>query len=204
MSSFQKTVGPVPIGSFNIGAALAASAMAPLLAQLNFLLIDPFGLGSLKADFSAQFKAQLNFSITFIDPIASLKAAIAGVLGVVASLQASLALGIPPLGIQVSASLGLAAALSVKLAGINLLIDLTLGVRLVGINFLAQLTAAISAGPVVAYGWSGITTTTLKSQIAAYNFGVDGFAPLDTVSGVMLLTKDPGAFTAMSFLFVTA
>jgi hypothetical protein len=203
MSSFHKTVGPVPIGTFNIGAAASAAAIAPLLAQLNLVLVDPFGLGALKADFVSQFKANLNFSVSFADPIAALKAAISGVLSVVSSLQASLALGIPALGMQVSASLGLAAALSAKLAGINALMDLTLGVRLAGVNFLAQLSAALSAGPVVAYGWSGITTSDMQTQIASYNFLPDGFAPLDTVDGVMLVTKNPSAFAGMQFMFVT-
>ena len=88
-------------------------------------------------------------------------------------------------------------------SGINLLIDLTLGVRLAGINFLAQLGAAISAGPAVGYGWSGISMAALQTQIAAYNFLADGFLPGDTVSGVMLLTKSPSAFVGMQFLFVT-
>ena len=70
-------------------------------------------------------------------------------------------------------------------------------------NFLAQLGAAIGAGPAVGYGWSGISMAALQTQIAAYNFLADGFLPIDTVSGVMLLTKDPGAFIGMQFLFVT-
>jgi len=203
MSAFQKTVGPVPLGSINVGAAASATALAPLLAQLNLMLTDPFGIGALKADFVGQFKAQVNFSVQFADPIALLKATISSALSIVASLSASLALGLPPLSIQISASLGLAAALSVKIGGINALIDLTLGVRLAGVNFLAQLNAAIGAGPVVGYGWSGISLATLQGELASYNFGADGFLPFDTVSGVMLLTKDPGAFTGMQFLFVT-
>src|ERR1019366_3564721 len=189
-SVFQKTLGPVTLGAFNIGAAAAGSAMVPLLAHLNLMLVDPFGIGALKADFVAQFKAQVNFSVTFSDPITLLKQAISSVLQVVASLQVALALGLPPMGIQISASLGMAAALQARIAGINLLIDATLGVRLVGVNFLALLNAAISAGPVVAYGWSGITMATLQAELAAYPFAVDGFLPFNPVSGVMVMTKD--------------
>lgn len=205
MSNFQKTLGPVSLGSFNIGAAASASAMAPLLAQINTMLTDPFGIGSLKSDFVGQFKAQVNFSVTFSDPIAAIKATISASLSIVASLQTSLSLGLPTISTQVSSSLALAAALQAKIAGINALIDAALGVRLSGVNFLSQLNGALTGGAgAFAYGFTGVPMSGLPGQISAYSFAGDGFSPTDSVSGIMLLTKDPATFSSMQFLFVTA
>lgn len=203
MSNFQKTVGPVPVGSVNVGAAAAAGAIAPLLSGLNGALTNPFGIGAMKADFVGQFKAQVNFSIKYGDPIAALKATIQASLSIVASLQASLVLGVPTANVQISTALSLAAALQAKIAGVNSLMDSILGVRLGGVNFLSQLNAAIGAGPVVGYGWSSVTMAQLQSQISGHSFVSEGFLPTDVVSGVMLVTKDPSAFVGMQFLFVT-
>lgn len=203
MSNFQKTVGPVPLGSINVGAAAGAAAITPLLGGLAGALNNPFGIGALKSDFVGQFKAQVNFSVKFGDPIAALKGTIQASLSIIASLQASLALGVPSFGTQVSASLSLAAALQAKIAGINALMDSLLGVRLTGVNFLSQLNAAIGAGPAVGYGFSGVQMSALPGQISGHSFVADGFLPTDSVSGVMLLTKDPSAFVGMQFLFAT-
>ena len=197
----EPSVNPGPLSALNVGASLAASAMLPLLGQINLLLTGAFGLGPLKADFMAQYQAALNISISFGDPIAMLKAAIAAVLSVTASLSAALALGIPPINLQVSASLALMAALEVKLGGINLLLDLSLGVRLAGINFLAQLRAALSAGPVAMYGWQELPLASLMGEVGGYNWAADGFYPGDPTMGVLLIAKEPSAAAGFSFLF---
>lgn len=193
-----------PLGAINVGANLAAAAILPLLAQVNLLLTGAFGLGPLKADLVAQFKAAVAISVSFGDPIAMLKAAIAAILNVTASLQAALALGIPTPSIQVSASIALAAALQVKLGGINLLIDLSLGVRLKGLNFLAQLNGALSLGPATLYTWSDQPMSAFASDVATHNWTIDGYNPADPlcrVSGVMIMAKDPSVYAGFSFLF---
>ena len=198
---FQKMVS-APLGGINVGASLAATAIVPLLAQLQAMLTASFGLGALKADLVAQFKASIGISVAFGDPIAQLKMAIQASIQVVAGLQAALALGLPTISVQVSVSLQIAAVLQIKIGGINLLIDLTLGVRLAGVSFLAQLQAALSAGPATLYAWTNTPMNTIQSQIGSYLFNADGFNPGDNVSGVMILAKDPSFYAGASFLFL--
>jgi len=198
---FGKLVGPVPLNLCVSGAASAALALPPLLAQLQLMLSGAFGLGPLKADLSAQFNASIGISVAFGDPIAALKLAISASASVIAALQASLSLGIPPISIQVSANIALAAALLLKIGGINLLIDLSLGVRLAGINFLAQLQAALSLGGCVLYGWSGQPFGAALAQLGGYPFAADGFAPADNTYGILLVTETPAAVGAFQFMF---
>lgn len=166
------------------------------------MLSGAFGLGPLKADLTAQFNASIGISIAFGDPIAALKLAISASASVIAALQASLAIGIPPISIQVSANIALAAALLLKIGGINLLIDLSLGIRLAGINFLAQLQAALSLGGCVLYGWSGQPFAAAIGQVAGYpGYVADGFGPADTTYGVMIVTKAPAAVGSFQFMF---
>lgn len=201
MGSFQKTIGPVSLGQVNIGANLAIAALIPVLAEIDVQI----GLiGSLKADASAQFNAAVNFQTNFANPITTLINAIKASIQVIAGLQASLALGIPPLTVQISASVSIAAAALVKLGLLNAAIDVALGVVGVGANALAGIQGAASAGPVVGYGWSGITMSALESQFAAYNFGADGFSPSTPVYGILILTGAPSAFAGLSVLFLTA
>jgi hypothetical protein len=199
MSDFQLVLSG-NLGQLNVGAALAASAIIPLIAEIDIAIAF---IGGLKADFSAQFNAAVNFQINFSNPLAALAAAIAASIQVVAGLQAALALGIPPLTVSISASVAIAAAAQAKIGLLNAAIDVALGVVGVGANFLAQLQAAIGAGPVTLYGWSAIPMATLQGEIAAHNFTADGFSPASSVYGVLLLTASPSAFVGMQFLFVT-
>lgn len=198
-SPFQKIVSGT-LGELNVGAALAATAIIPLLAEIDVAISF---IGGLKADFQAQFNAAANFQASFINPLATLAAAIQASIQVVAGLQAALALGIPPLGFSVSASVAIAAAASAKIGLLNIAIDAALGVVGVGASFLAEMQAAIGAGPVTLYGWSNITTAAVQGEIATYNFAADGFAPLSNNYGVMLMTAAPSAFVGMQFLFLT-
>lgn len=193
--------GPVPMTLALQGSANAAASILPLLAQIQLLLTGAFGLGPLKADLLAQFNAAVGFSIAFGNPLIALKGAVAATAQILAALRAALAIGIAPPTFSVSASLKLAATLQLKLGGINLLIDLSLGIRLAGINFLAQLNLALSLGGLQLYAWEGQDMVTTKAQIAAYNFGPDGFPPLTQVYGVMLVTATPGASGSFKFLF---
>jgi len=166
------------------------------------MLAGAFGLGPLKADLVAQFNASIGISIAFGDPLTALKMAIAASISVIAALQASLAIGIPPISIQVSVNIALAAALLLKIGGINLLIDLSLGIRLAGINFLAQLQAALSLGGCALYGWSGQPFVNALGQIVGYpSYPADGFNPPDITYGVMVVTKAPAAVGAFQFMF---
>jgi hypothetical protein len=199
---FDKILGPLPLSACVTGAASAALALPPLLAQIQLMLSGAFGLGPLKADLTAQFNASIGISIAFGDPLAALKLAISASASVIAALQASLAIGIPPISIQVSANIALAAALLLKIGGINLLIDLSLGIRLAGINFLAQLQASLSLGGCVLYGWSGQPFAGAIGQVIGYpNYLADGFGPADTTYGVMVVTKAPAAVGAFQFMF---
>jgi hypothetical protein len=199
MSNFQ-LIASGGLGSLNIGAALAASAIIPLIAEIDLAITF---IGGLKADFVAQFNAAVSFQINFSNPLLTLSAGISAALQVIAGLQAALAIGIPPLSVQISASIAIAAAASLKIGLLNIAIDLALGVVGVGVNFLANLQASLSAGPASIYGWSAISMATLQGQIAGHNFTADGFAPASTVYGVLLMTAAPSAFVGMQFLFLT-
>jgi len=91
--------------------------------------------------------------------------------------------------------------LELKLGGINAAIDLALAAKLGAVNFLADLNLKLSLGGVALYYWRDIDTSTLLAQIAAHNFAGEGFAPADLTTGVMLLTKTPGASASFNFLF---
>lgn len=199
---FKKIAGPLPLSGVMNGAALAALNLPPLLAQIQALIHGAFGLGPLKADLLAQFKASVAISVSFGDPIAALRAAIQAALQVVASLRVMLSLGIPPINLQVSASLALAASLQVKIGGINLAIDLALGVRLAGLNLLAALQLHLSLGNVSLYGWSEQTMPQVQAQIQAYPFNGDGFLPNQQTYGIMLATATPGASASFAYMFL--
>lgn len=200
MGNFTKTIGPVTLGAVNVGGAFALSAIAPLMAQLDVQI----GLiGSLKADVSAQFNAAVNFQINFSNPLATLANAIKASVQVIAGLQAALALGIPPLSVQISASINIAAAALAKISLLNASIDAALGVVGAAGSAVGQLSGALSAGPVVGYGWSGVTLAQLQTEMASYNFGADGFSPLTGVYGILVLTGSPSAFAGIQFMFVT-
>ena len=202
---FQKTLGPVTLGEINLAANLAVGVSLPaLLAQIDLMIGF---IGGFKATFSAQFNAAINFSASFTNPALQISLAITAALQVVAGLQAALSAGLvlPTVSAQLSASLSIAAAAQVQIGLINAAIDIALGVTTAGAGFLAELSGSLTAGggSVVAYGWDGINAADLQSELASYPFAVDGFTPLTPVSGVMLLTGSPAAYTGMKFLFVT-
>lgn len=199
MSDFQ-LIASGNLGTLNIGAALAASAIIPLLAQIDLNIAF---IGGLKTEFSAQFNAAVNFQISFSNPLLTLSVGIQAALQVIAQLQAALAIGIPPLTVTISASIAIAAAAAIKIGLLNVAIDVALGVVGVGASFLASLQASLSAGPVTIYGWSGIPMSTLQGEIAGHNFLADGFPPASSVYGVLLMTAAPSAFVGMQFLFLT-
>lgn len=201
---FQQVLGPVPMSLALIGSAQAAAVIGPLVAQVQALLAGAFGLGPLKAELVAQFNASINVVVQFGDPLVALRGSIAAIGQILASLRAGLSLGIPPLSIQVSANLSLAAALQAKIGGINLLIDLSLGVRLAGLNLLAQLNAALNfgiSGGLSIYGWHDTPMATLQGTLGSYSFAGDGFAPGDLVTGTLIIAKaSPAAYSSFSFL----
>jgi len=201
MTAFSKIIGPVPMSVCAGANAQALLVIPPILAQIQVLIFGAFGLGPLKLDLVAQFKAAVGITIAFGDPLSALKAAIQAALQVVASLKAALVIGIPPLSIQVSASLALIASLAIKIGGINLAIDLALQVKLPAINLVAQLQAALSLGGLVMYAWSAQNMQTTQAQIAGYNFAADGFLPINQTYGMMLATAAPGASASFKFLF---
>lgn len=191
------------LGEINIGARLAVAGLLPLIAQLDAMLGAQFGLGALQADLAAQLQAYLSVSIEVSDPTALLTAALKGLLTAVAQIEAALAAGIVPPSIQISASatLALVAALQAKLGGISALLDLTAGVRLAAVGLVGELTAALSVGPAALYAATNQTLTAALGQISGHDYSDAGFAPGDTVTVVVIVSKAPGFYAGAQILF---
>jgi len=193
------------LGEINIGAQLAATALLPLLGQLDLLLGAQFGLGQLIADLQAQLSAALNFNAQLVLPQLGLEAALSGALAAVALLQAQISAGLSPptFTISLAANLKLIAELQVRLGGIQALLDLSLGIKLQGLNVQAALALALGVGPVALYGATGQPLAALLSQISSRDYQADaGIAPGDVVDALLLVSKAPGFYAAASVLFV--
>lgn len=191
------------LGSLNIGAAAAAAAIVPLLAQVDLLLGADFGLGSLKADLAAQYTAALQLSATITDPQLQMLTALNAALQAVAQIQGAIDAGLvlPSFQVNAGAQLQLLAALQVKLGAINLLIEAALGVKSAQLAFLTNLRAALDAGPAALYAATGQDLQALLSQISSHNYGDAGFGAGDQVTGILILSKAPSFHAGASVLF---
>ena len=71
-------------------------------------------------------------------------------------------------------------------------------------QFAGELQANLSAGPidVLTFGFdTPMTATEVGNEAAALFQALPGIAPSDSVSGVMIVTKDPAAAAAIASLF---
>ena len=146
-------IGEFPLGAINVGLGAELALVVPLLSQFDLMITGQFGLGALLGDISAQLNAALSLQaqigIQISDPFAQLEALIAAFIQIQAQVSVIIALGLPSLQINLSASLSISAALQLQLGGINLLIQAALAIKLPVVNIIAELQAALSAGPFV-------------------------------------------------------
>lgn len=202
-------VGSYPLGSINLAASGAVGVLAPVLSQLDALLFGPIGLGSLQSELSAQLngalQSQLALSASIADPLSIIRNTLANVASIQASLTAALSLPVPSsnLGLQLSASASVSAALAVKVGGLQNLLSAAINAKVPAADFIAALAANLSAGPVVVASWGYATSPGSLHQAgldinAAFTTGVGGILPTDTVYGVLLVTKQPSASAAIA------
>ncbi len=206
------------MADINVSASTAVSLFNPISAQLDSLLLGPFGIGALQADISAQFQAasslQVNLALQVSDPIAGFMQTLAAIGQLVAGIQQAINLGLPTvsadLNSQISSTAALTAALGAKLGGISALIEAALAAKIPAFNFFGDLQASLSAGPIVlvAFGFSpsgGIDPEPLNAagpQISSlFGSGLTGITPTDSVSGIIILTSNPVAAASISALF---
>lgn len=189
-------VGSFPIGGVNIAAQGAVGLIGPLIAELDLMLA--FGLGPIEADLAIQLNAALTAQIQLTNnPLAAIQA----VLSAAASISASFAL--PGISANISANASIAAALSLKLGGLQAIIAAALAVKIPAVDFLAALAANLSAGPVVVASWgfadppATLATTGVQIQ-SLFTAGLPGILPFEPVYGVLITTKVPSASAALS------
>lgn len=209
-------LGSFTLGQVNIGLAVGLGLMNPLLLQLDLFLTGQFGLGPFLADiqvqFSAAISAVLQLSIGISDPLAALRALLAALVQVQASLAVALSFPLPVVSIQASAQISaiasLSAALALKIGGIKALLAAGLAVKIPALQFVAEFAAALSAGPVHLLSFTGDNLTITGAQIAAqFAAGLgpsDPIAPGEQVSGILIVTKDPAVFAALGAILKTS
>lgn len=212
MSTVQGPLVDGSLGDVCVAANVALVAMVPLMAQFDALLFGSFGIGSIQADLSAQFNAalaaQLQLGLQISDPFAAFKAALVGLLQVQAGLEAALALGLPSvsveIGAQFNAALALAAALRLKLGGIDLLIKASLQLKIPVVKAIGKLDAALSVGSFGLWYMEGPCSVVAEDLRTTFVNGVplnSPIAPTDTVYGVVLLSKAPAAKGSLNLFF---
>lgn len=209
-------LGSYTLGQVNIGLAAGLGLMNPLLLQLDLFLTGQFGLGPFLADIQVQFNAAiaavLQISIGISNPLEALQALLLAFAQIQASISIALAFPLPVLSLQASAQIAaigaLSASLALKIGGIKALINAGLAVKLPALQFVAQFAAALSAGPVHLLSFTSDTLSATGSQIAAqFTAGLgpsDPINPLEQVSGILLVTKDPAVFAALGVILKTS
>lgn len=206
------SVGSYTLGEINIGLAVGIGLMNPLLLQLDLFLTGQFGFGPFLADIQAQFNAAISaviqLSIGISDPLAALRALLAALLQVQASLAVALSFPLPVISIQASAQVSiltsLSTSLSLKIGGIKAMLAAGLAVKIPALQFIADFRAALSAGPAHLLSFTGdslaVTGSQIATQFAAGLGPTDPINPLDAVSGILILTKDPAVFAALGVI----
>ena len=209
MSGSLAIIGSFPLGGINIAAAASIGIIGPLFIQLDLALFGAFGLGSLQADISAQFKAaidlELGLVLTISDPTAGLQA----LFGLMAGLQLSLPTISLDFTAAIAANISLQASLAIKLGGISALLEAALAVKLPAIEFFANLSAALSAGPVhlLSFQYAAVdgglaaAGTAIDAQFGA---GLPSFPPGADAFGIILVTTTPSVFVSMGAVLKTA
>ena len=197
--------------SVNVGLAAALGFLFPLGAQIDALLA--LGLGPFQADLALQFNAAIalkaTLSLSIGDPLLGLNLALAALAQLQAALQAALSL--PPIQLSLGAELGataaLAGALSFKLGGIALLIELALAIKIPALKAAAELQAALGLGPVFLHTFDSVDLATAGAEISAamsagFSNGGDVIPDTGTpVFGVVFTTAVPAVQTSMGLIF---
>jgi len=210
------SIGSYNLGQINLGLSAGLGLLNPLTAQLDLFLTGSFGFGAFMADlqtqFSAAIAAQASISLQLGNPTLAIQMAITSFGQMAAALQAALSFGAPALSVQLSAQLAATAALAgtlqLKLGGIKAMLSGAAAVKLPALQFIADMGASLSAGPIHLLSFSNDTLAATGANIASlFNGGLgpsDPVAPGEAVYGVLLLTKDPTAFAAMSAILRTS
>lgn len=185
---------------FNVGAAAAVGAINPLGAQIDGLLagaIGPFQ-ALLAAQLNASLVAQANIQLQITDPLAALRALLAALVELQASINAALAL--PPLQVSLSAELSAAAALAAtlqaQLGPLQLLINAALDIKIPFIRLAADLGASLNVGPFFAFNFDNANLSGAGAEIAAlFSAGLDDgtntIAPNgEAVFGIVIVSKE--------------
>ncbi|WP_394831781.1 hypothetical protein LVJ94_35220 [Pendulispora rubella] len=199
-----KVLGSYRLAEVNIGAAGALTVLNPALGQLELLVHAGLGsvLGDLAAQLSAALSLQSQIAVQIANPLAALEEALRAAVQLVAQLTATLAVGIPVIAVQASASVGATAALAAKVGGLQAMMDAALAVKAPAEAFVAGLAGHLSAGPIVLLSvGADEVPDTLSSAGRAIDAlcqgGVEGIAPQEQVYGLVLLTKAPSAWAAL-------
>jgi hypothetical protein len=203
-------VGAYTLGEVNVAAAGALGVLNPLLGQFDLAVTLGLGgaIGDLSAQLSAALGVQAQVALQVSNPVAALQASLQAAVRLVAEIEASLALGLPTIAVQASASFGITAALSARLGGLQLLIDAALAVKFPAVSFAAAVAAHLSAGPVVLLSIGDVGADTLAGAGTALgsllHAGVGGIQPGDPVYGVVLLTKAPSVWASLQATIKTS
>jgi hypothetical protein len=207
------------VGSFTlleINAATAASltVFLPLLAQFDLNL---GGLAAAQSDISLQFNAALAASVSLSleasNPLAGFQASLQGLGQLQASLQLALSLGLPTVSAELntglSAQLAVTAALGARVGIVVGLIEASIAIKRAALNFVEELQASLGAGPVFLLRFDGNLATAGSDLGGVFGAGLldplnsNEIQPTDSVHGLVLVTRDPGAWVAMQTLFRT-
>jgi hypothetical protein len=191
------------LGDFNVGLSAALGLLNPLSAQLDLLLA--LGLGPFQADLALQLNASLALQATLTlqisDPTLSLQLAISALAQLQAALAAALTLPTisVSIGAELSATASIAAALSLKLGGLKLLIEAALALKIAAVKLAADLALSMSLPGFAGFTFQGDPMAATGGQInTLFTGGFPGFLPTDTVYGIVLMVKDFSLFASMS------
>jgi hypothetical protein len=214
--AYNGVVMAATLGEINVAAKASLLALNPLLAQVDFALFGSLGIGALQANLQAQLqaalKASLDIGLNIGNPFAGFQLALAGIAALQAQITLALAGGIPTISIeatgQLSAMAALAAALEIQIGGLEALIQGALAVKIPAVSFAADLQASLGAGPVFLLSFEDMALSAAGTSIGGsfstgLNHSGNTIAPGDVCSGIILVTKNPTAWSALKTVLAT-
>lgn len=204
------------LGGINLSSSASLSALTPLVQQVDFALFGSLGVGAIKADLQVQLEASLkasaDISIGLLNPLVGFQRALAGIALLQAQLLAALAGGIPVVSIEVTTQLAAMAAfaslVTAKIGALEAITEAGIQAKIPAVDLITKLQAALAAGPVFLLSWDGTTLSSTGASIAA-DFstglieGLNTITPGETVYGILLVTKSPTAWAAISSTMLT-
>lgn len=209
--AYNGTVFAGTLLDINVAAAGALGVLNPLLAQVDFTLYGSLGLGALQANLQAQLsaalQAQLDIGLNISNPYVGFTIA----LGAIAILQAQISLALsgalPSIsidaGAQLTALASFSAVLAAQIGGLEALIQAGLAVKIPAVTFAGALAGALSAGPVFVISFENTPLSSVGGSIqadfnAGLTFGPNTILPGESVYGILIVTKAPAAWGAIS------